>query len=404
MSRFRYKAAQANGTVIDGTLDATDRDHAIRQLREFDRIPIRVEAETTNSTRSQRGTSPRQRRISEQRIADMTRELATLLHAGMPLDRCLGTLAELAAGEPLGKMLEDIRARVKEGENLSAAMERHSPFGRFYVNLLKAGEIGGSMELVLERLADHLDRSIEIKSALKSALVYPIVLIVVALVSMYVLLGFVVPRFTEMFDSVGQVLPLSTRITIAVGEFLQQRGWLLIVLLILAGIWVWRQLREERTAYRWHALVLRVPVLGPLLLKIEAARFARTLGTLLQNGVPLLDALGIVRQTVGNLVLADGLGRVTDSLRRGQKFAGPLGRETPLPRLAVQMISVGEESGSLPETLDRVGRSFDRESKVAIDRALSLLEPMLILVLGLVIGAVIMSMLVAILGVNDLVM
>jgi len=403
LSRFRYKAAQANGTVVDGTLDALDRDHAVRQLRAFGHVPIRIDADAPVASPARWSWSLRQNRIGEQRIADMTRELATLLHAGMPLDRALGTLAGLAAEEPLGKLIENVRARVKAGSTLSDAVAQHRPFGRIYASLLRAAEVGGSLELVLERLADHLDRTIAIKGALKSALVYPAVLILVACASMYVLLGYVVPQFTEMFDSAGQVLPLSTRITIGAGEFLQSRGWLLVLLLLGTAVWIWRQLGSDRTAYRWHALALGAPIVGPLIIKMEAARFARTLGTLLENGVPLLEALAIVKETAANLVLAAGLDRVAQGLRRGQKLAELLTRETPLPRIAIQMISVGEESGSLPETLNRVSISFDRDSRVAIDRALALLEPVLILVLGLIIGAVIMSMLVAILGINDLV-
>lgn len=406
MIAFQYKAATNDGNVVDGLLLAQDRDHVVRQLRALGQIPIRID-EARKSAAA--GTAPRRksigrRRIRSQDVADMTRELATLLRAGMPLDRALGTLVALSGDEPLADVLVDIRTRVKQGATMADAVEEHRDvFGRFYVNLLRAGESGGALEVVLERLAEHLDRNIEIGDALKSALVYPAVLIVVALLSIFVLLGYVVPQFTEMFEGVGQALPMSTRITIAVGEFLQSWGWMLAVMAVLAVLLLRKQLEEPGKAYRWHSRMLNAPLIGQVVLKIEVARFARTLATLLKNGIPLLKALGIVRDTMGNRVLADGLDRVASGLREGQSLAEPLSKSTRFPAFAVQMIKVGEESGNLPEILLQVASTYDRDTQVTIKRSLALLEPLLILVLGAIIAAVIISILVAILGINELV-
>lgn len=404
MIRFRYKAAGNDGSVIDGFLIGEDRNHAIRQIRALKQIPIRIEEAREERSPSKLRLRQKRRRISEQQVADATRELATLLRAGMPLDRALGTLATLASGDPLCEVLTEIRNNVKQGHTLADAVDSHpGVFGNFYVNLLRAGEAGGALETVLERLADHLDRSIEIKSELKSALVYPFVLVAVAVLSIFILLGYVVPQFTEMFDNVGQALPLSTRITIATGEFLQNYGWIIAGLGALAFVALQRQLEDPRQALRWHRRVLAMPLVGGMILRIEVARFARTLATLLQNGIPLLKALGIVRNTMSNRVLAGGIEKVASGLRDGQSLADPLAKSTQFPAFAVHMIKVGEESGNLPDILLQVAETYDRDTRVTLKRSLSLLEPILILVLGTIIAAVIISILVAILGVNELV-
>jgi general secretion pathway protein F len=326
------------------------------------------------------------------------------VQAGLPLDRALSILISLADNEPLAEMLGAIRDRVKEGGTLADAMEEQGPvFSHFYISLLRAGESGGALEIVLERLADHLENAKEMRNALTSALIYPAILVVVAIVSIFILLGYVVPQFTQMFDGMGEALPVSTRITIAVGEGLQAWGWLLIVMLA-AGFWFLRsQLADPASAYKWHAGLLRLPVLGEIVVKKEVARFAHTLSTLLQNGIPLLKALIIVKDTMGNRVLADGLERVTSGLKEGQSLADPLSEVPHFSSFAVHMIRVGEESGELDSILQKVATTFDRDTQVTIKRAMSLLEPMLILVLGVVIAAVIISILVAILSINELV-
>ena len=405
MPVFQYKAATIDGEVFNGTLTGTSREQVVAQLQALGQIPIQVNESTQPGEKRAHTRRPRRaRRITDQHISNATRELATLLRAGLPLDRALSTLASLAEGERIKVMLEDVRERVKGGATLADAMEaQEGVFGRFYLNLLRAGEAGGALEIVLERLAEHMEQSREIRDTLTSALIYPAILIFVAVVSIFILLGYVVPQFTELFEGVGQVLPLPTRITIATGEFLQNFGWVL-VLLAAAGAWFMRyQLSQPRTRYQWHARFLRLPMIGAIIVKIEVTRFARTLGMLLHNGVPLLKALGIVKDTVDNRVIADGLERVANSLKEGQSLAAPLAEIAHFPAFAVHMISVGEESGRLEEILQQVAQVYERETRTTIKRALALLEPVLILVLGVVIAGVIISILMAILGINQLV-
>lgn len=403
MATFQYKAAAADGSVVVGVLSGTTREHVVEQLQALGHTPIRVD-ESSDQSRKKPTWQLRRKRVTQEQIADSTRELSTLLHAGLPLDRALSILISLSDGSALQELLDNVRRRVKEGATLADAVEEQGPvFSRFYVNLLRAGESGGALEVVLERLANHMERSKEVRDTLISALVYPAILVVVAFLSIFLLLGYVVPQFAQMFDGVGQVLPLSTRITIAVGETLQQYWWLL-ALLIAAAIWiVRRQLTNTSSSYKWHAWSLRLPIVGAVIVKMEVARFAHTLRILLNNGIPLLKSLSIVKETMGNRVLAKDLERVVGSLKEGQSLAEPLAETTHFPSFAVHMIRVGEESGNLQEILLQVATTYDRDTQITIKRSLALLEPMLILILGVIIAAVIISILVAILSINELV-
>jgi general secretion pathway protein F len=404
MASFEYKAANSAGEIVNGVLTGSSRANVIQQLQSLGHIPIRVDESAATAEGRKFEIQWRKQRVTDEDVGDFTRALATLLQAGLPLDRALAILVSLADKEPVAEMLGAIRERVKEGATLADAMEaQDGVFSRFYISLLRAGESGGALEVILERLADHLESAKEMRSALTSALIYPAILVVVAVVSIFILLGYVVPQFTEMFEGVGEALPLPTRITIAVGEGLQAHGWLLIVLIGASFWFLRRQLADPASAYKWHAGLLRVPVIGEIVVKMEVARFAHTLSTLLGNGIPLLKALAIVRDTMGNRVLADGIERVTGGLKEGQSLADPLSEVPHFSPFAVHMIRVGEESGELESILQNVAVTFDRDTQVTIKRAMTLLEPLLILLLGVVIAAVIISILIAILSINELV-
>ncbi len=406
MPVFQYKAASIDGEVFNGTLSGTSREQVVAQLQALGQIPIQVNESTQPGSKKRsrslirRGTG----RITDQHISNATRELATLLRAGLPLDRALSILSSLSEGERMKQLLVEIREQVKGGATLADAMQaQEGVFSRFYLNLLRAGEAGGALEVVLERLAEHMEQSREVQDTLLSALIYPAILIFVAVISIFILLGYVVPQFAELFEGVGQVLPLPTRITIATGEFLQSFGWVLVLLAAAAAWRVRYQLSQPKGRYQWHARFLKLPLAGSIITKIEVTRFARTLGMLLHNGVPLLKALSIVKDTVDNRVIADGLERVASSLKEGQSLAEPLAEVAHFPAFAVHMIRVGEESGRLEDILQQVAQVYERETQTTIKRALALLEPILILVLGMVIAGVIISILMAILGINELV-
>jgi general secretion pathway protein F len=403
---YRYKAARAHGEVVEGTLHGTGRAEAVAALQAQGLIPIRVEeGGGTPAVPAGRIRLFRRRDgISHPQVVVLTRELATLLGAGLPLYQALTTLMSLAEEPELVEVLGRVRSGVQQGASLADALEAQGgAFSGLYVSLVRAGEAGGALHSVLVGLADYLERSKEVRDGVVSALIYPAILLVAALVSVLLLLGYVVPQFTELFEGVGQTLPLATRVTIAVGNVVQHYGWALVIGLVALAAGVRRALANPRIRLRWDAQLLRLPVVSDLVRKIEVARFARTLGALLGNGVPVLKAMGIARGTVGNRIIGRAVENVTRRIREGSNLSGPLAQEECFPAFAVHMIRIGEESGGLSAMLLKVAEVYERDSAVAIKRALTLLEPVLILVLGAIIAAIIMSILVAVLGINQLV-
>jgi general secretion pathway protein F len=407
MPLFQYKAVSRAGEVLEGVLDAANSDGAVLRLQEMGYIPIRAE-ETSGSRASAPiggglGELLTRRSLTQNQVGVVTREIATLLKAGLPLDRALEILIAVAENERIAEMLTKVRNEVRGGASLSKALDlQKGVFSRFYVNMVRAGEAGGSLPGVLERLADFMERSKALKDSVTSALVYPVILLVVAAFSVLILLVAVVPRFKPIFAQSGKALPFVTQMVIGTGDFL--RNWWWLMLLVLAAI-VWliaRRLQDPAVRYRWHRTLLGLPLFGDLAGKVEMTRFSRTLATLLANGVTLVGALSIVRDTMGNLYLAEAVGNVSRELKEGRGLGKPMMESGRFPKLATHMIMVGEETGRLDEMLFQVAGVYDREVESAIKRLLALLEPVLILGLGLIIAVVIFSILAAMLSIYDL--
>ncbi len=405
MPRFHYKAVSTEGEVLEGELQAPSHDAVIERLQALGHMPIRAQEMRAAGRAPGHGLRAlwSKRRLGRTEIEHFTRDLATLLAAGVPLERALEILIELAEQPGATELLTALLEEVRGGGSLSQALEAQgSVFSRFYVNMIRAAEAGGALEAVLVRLAAFIEESNALKSTVKSALIYPAILISVTILSMIILMIFVVPQFTAMFEDMGQALPLPSRIVFASGEFLQRYWWVLGLVVIGLGVYMRRQLARPEFRYRWDRWVLEWPLIGDLTAKIEVARFARTLGTLLASGVPLLSALSIVRETLSNRVLGDAVGSIAESAKEGQGLAEPLLSTGRFPRLAAHMVRVGEETGELESMLGRLADIYDREVKAAIQRMLALMEPVLIIGFGIVIGGIIMAILVAILSVNEL--
>lgn len=404
MASFLYKAVAGDGEVVEGELQAVSRDHAVNLIHLKGQVPIRVEERRQKSRRPSRRSFQR-KWVSSEQIASFTRELATLLKSGQPLDGALSILVSIAGEHSLfGQHLTSVRDSLKSGHSFADALGKEGGlFNNFYVQMVRAGESGGALESVLARLALHLERAREVRSSLISALIYPAILLFVAVTSIIILLTFVIPQFSELFSDMGQALPLSTRITMGIAGLLQDYGWVLALGMVLTVIYFKWQMGRRISAKRWHSRLLLLPVIGPIVKQVEAARFCRTLGTLLENGVPLLRSVAIVKETIGNHVIADGMDQVVTHLKSGRRLADPLAEHARFPLFALQMIRVGEESGQLEPMLMQTAEILDQETQTLIKRALSLVEPIMILVLGLIIAGVVMSILVAILGVNSLV-
>jgi general secretion pathway protein F len=406
MSAFLYKASSPTGEVETGNLEAHDEAGAVERLQAMGLIPIRIEP-AASGTGTQASGGMRffsRRRINQDQVGALTRELATLLRSGLPLDRAMEILIGLAQTPPMQALLSRVRDEVRGGAALSAALEAHPDvFSRFYLGMIRAGEAGGALGNVLTRISEFMERSKELKETVKSALIYPTILILVSVTSVMLLLIFVVPQFSQMFEQSGKALPLATQIVIRAGDLLRHYWWAIPVgPFLVYRYFVWQMSRPD-SKFAWDGRLLRLPLAGDLLTKIEIARFARTLGTLLANGIPLLAGLTIVKDTVGNSVIARGLEAAREQLKAGQGLSRPLMAQGIFPKLAVHMVGVGEETGQLDEMLTRIADVYDREVSMAVKRLLALLEPVMILGLGLVIGGIIISILLAILKVNSLV-
>lgn len=405
MPLFHYKAANTQGDVLEGELQALTKNAVFEHLQQLGHMPIR--AEEIRAGQARRGLVDslfaRRRMISQKEVGIFTRELATLLRAGMPLERALDILIELTDQPRMKEALIDVRNGVRGGSSLSAAMEAQKGcFTHFYINMVQAGEAGGALDVVLVRLAEFMEESSRLKETVKSALIYPAILVTVAGLSIIILLTFVVPQFTVLFEEAGRTLPLPTRVLVAVGTVLQRYWWVLLLLAGGSAYYLRRMLEDPGRRYHWDRRLLKLPLVGDLIAKLEVTRFARTLGMLLTNGIPLLQALTIVKQTAMNRVMAEAIEMVTGSVKEGQGLSGPLMRVGRFPRLAVHMVRVGEETGHLAEMLQQVAETYEREVKTAIQRMLALLEPTLILGMGIVIAGIIMSILLAILSINQL--
>ncbi len=413
MPLYRYRAVSAAGEVAVGELDAANEGEIVDRLRDQGLMPMQIAhatgaASVASATLARPGA--RRRRlfesttVSRDQLLALTRELATLLQAGLPLDRALEILIGLAPTPPVAVLLQGIRDDVRGGKALSQALDaRREVFSRFYVNIVRAGEAGGALGVVLQRLSDTMERNKELRESVKSALIYPSLLVLVAVVSVAVLLVWVVPQFESTFAQAGKALPLPTLVVVTLGKFMRHWWWAVAGCVLLVALWLRRRGRLAAVRRVRDARWLRLPLVGDLIAKVETARFARTLATLLANGVTLLSGIAIVRETMGNTVLASALDGVLVKLREGKGFGRPLAETGLYPRLATQMVMVGEESGRLEEMLQRVADIYDREVQAAIKRFLAVLEPALILTLAVLIGGIVFSILMGVMGMSELV-
>jgi len=403
MPSYHYKAVRLDGEAVEGQIEAQDEADVIRHLQKEGLIPL--SARRAGGLRDQIFSGRRRQNLNIKEIGAMTRELATLLEAGLTLDRSLQILIELGDEERVNRILEDLQARVRGGSTFSAALElQGGQFPRLYINMVRAGETSGALDGVLARLAEYLERTADLRDTVVSALVYPLILLVVAGLSVILLLVFVVPQFAVLFQDMGAALPLPTRIVMGVGDFFRDFWWALLILIAVIAILIEKALAKPEVRDRFDSRVLRLPLFGDLIWKLETARFCHTLSTLLKNGLTLLSALNLAKEVVGNRKLAGLMSQASEDLKHGRGLAQPFTQREILPQMALQMIRVGEESGALDAMLAKVAAIYDKETQSSVKRLLTLLEPALIIGLGVVVAGIIISIIVPILGANELVM
>ncbi len=411
MAEFEYKAARRDGSIARGRVSVASLDLAARQLRAQGLTPINLVPASaaaaavplTGGAGLQSSKKGSGKRTTRDQVLSITSELSVLLRAGLPIDRALKVLIDMSPQDQSREMLEDLLRTVKGGKGLSQAMEPYQDlFGGFYISMVRSGEASGRLSEVLARLAEYLESAKEVRSSVISALIYPAILVVVAVLSIFVMLGYVVPQFEALFADLGDGLPLLTRGVIAVGEGLKSWGWVLIILAALA-VWLARRWLAQPEGKAWlDSRLLRLPLLGTVVFKYEVARFARTMGTLLKNGVSLLQSLSIASGTVSNVHVQAALSGLAPTVKQGGRISVALEEAKTFSPMMVQIIRVGEESGQLDEMMLELAKVYDNEVKAGIKRSLTLLEPVLILSMAGVIALIIIAILMGILSVNDL--
>jgi len=403
MPLFEYKAVSPSGETVQGTMEAASVDLVVLKLQEAGNIPLHAK-ESGAGGFGLSSLKLGRRGMNATEVGAFTQQLSTLLVAGLPLDRSLQVLLDLSENERVKRTVVEIRDRVREGGSLSDALEeQHGAFNRLFVNMVRAGEVGGTLDETLLRLTDYLERSRDLKDSVVSALIYPILLLVLAAGSLILLLVYVIPQFTPIFEELGGDLPFITKLVLGAGSILQHFWWAIILITVLVVVQFRRMLADAEKRFAWDGRVLNMKWVGDLVGKIEIARLSRTLGTLLTNGVPLLSALSIARNVLSNTVLKKDVNDAAREVKTGGSLAHNLAKSGRFPRLALQMISVGEETGQLDTMLMKVSDTYDLEVRNTIDRLLAIFTPVVTLLLAVLIGTIVLSVLVAILSINDLV-
>lgn len=404
MPRYRYKAVAPGGTIEEGQMDGADEAFVIRALQSAGYLPIRAARAAQAWRRPLHWLRSRRNSLKPEQLLTFTHDLALLLRTGLPLDHALHLIGELSDDHAEQNLIEMLEDALRSGRSFSTALE-NSPvadFPSFYTALVRAGEAGGTLEPTLARLHEYLERSQALRRAVQAALVYPSLLLIVSLVSVLTLLVFVVPQFGQLLADSGQPMPASTQMVMFASELLRGYWWLGIGFMAAVALLLHRQLSLPESRARIDDLLLRMPVCGDLIRRLETARFTRALGTLMQNGVPVLAGVDIAAATFSNRILHASMPAIVESLKQGRGMARQLAAIGQFPRLAVQLIRIGEESGQLDSMLLRSADILDAEIKQRIQSLISILEPALIVILGLVIAGILMSILAAILGMNDI--
>lgn len=406
MTSFVYKATDQQGQFVEGDVEAPDYHVAVKLIQKLNYFPIQV-TEGKSSKSFVRGiTIPGADffdRISQKDLLTLTQQLSTLVGAGITLDGSLSSLAKLTDKENLKAVLIDIQKRVHAGSSFAEALSEHPrTFSKLYVNMIRAGEEGGVLTASLDRLAKFMEKSEDLKNNVRSAMAYPAVLALVGGSAVIMLFTVVIPKFSTLFEDMGTALPLPTKIMLGMSNLFTNYWWLLLIVFILTAAGFLYYIKTESGRYRWDSLVLKLPLFGGLVQKIEVSRFSLTLSTLLQSGVPVLHALGIVKSILSNRVIVAAMNPLQAGLKSGKGLSGPLEKSGVFPPMAVHMITVGETSGTLDDMLTRVSETYDKEVELSIKQIISLIEPMMILLMAVIIGFIVISMLMAIFSINDI--
>jgi type IV pilus assembly protein PilC len=387
---YAYKVRDRRGSLVSGELQADNRDLVLARLREMEYIPLEVKRKSAGLKKE---ISLRPGRVKLKHLAVFSRQFATMVNSGLPLLRTLAILSEQTESKELARIVGEMRLEVEQGASLSESMSKYpKAFDKLYVAMVKAGEVSGNLDQVLLRVADTIEKEVSLRQKIKSAMTYPVVVFALVVIILTAILVFVVPTFKDLYAQLGGTLPGPTRLLIAVSDIVR-RFFLIVVGVIVLGIWLLRRwIRTDKGRYAFDRFKLKVPIFGELFRKTALSRFARTLGTLSRSGVPILQALDIVQETVKNSVVARAVKDVQSSVKEGESLARPLTRHPVFPPMVVQMMAVGEETGALDTMLGKIADFYDDEVAATVDSLTSLIEPVLIAVVGGAVGAIVIAL------------
>jgi type IV pilus assembly protein PilC len=407
MSSYCYEAVDSGGTKTQGMLDVADQSEALRRIKEMGLFPTRI-AENRRRLRPQATVKPRAaqekrslsmpvfgQRVRPATLAVFTRQLATLVEAGMPLLRGLRTLEEQEENPVLKKIIAEIAMSIENGSSLSEALMRYPKvFNALYTNMTRAGEISGALETTLRRLADFMEKAQKIKGKVVAAMFYPVAVLFVAMIIVTVLMVFVVPRFKQVFDGLlnGQSMPAFTLLVLHISEFVKNHVVITAIAGSALGLILSAAVRTRVGRRVWDRCKLKMPILGPVFRKVAISRFSRTLGTLLNSGVPVLQALTIVKETAGNVIVGSVISTIHDSVKEGETISAPLKASRVFPAMVAGMVDIGEQTGALPDMLMKIADNYDDEVDNAVSAMTSLLEPIMIVLLAVIVGSIVIAL------------
>jgi type IV pilus assembly protein PilC len=390
---FEYKVRDKSGNLVEGQLEADSMSLVANRLREMGYTPISIEARATNALQKDIAIPLLSNRIKLKELAVVSRQFATMINSGLTLVRSLGILADQVENKELGRILTTVRTDVEQGSSLSDALEKHpKAFSRLYVAMVRAGEAGGTLDSVLLRLSDTLEKQVELRRKIKSAMSYPIVVVGVVLIILTIMLVFIVPIFKNLYATLNGTLPLPTRILMTVSSVVVHSSYFVVAGIVVVAIAFRRWKKTERGRATYDQWLLKAPVFGGLISKISLARFSRTLASLVQSGVPILESLEIVADTCGNAKVEEATLAARERVKVGDTLSRPLGEHEVMPPMVTQMIGVGEQTGALDTMLEKIAEFYESEVEATVDALTSIIEPVLIVIIGCAVGAMVISL------------
>ena len=390
---FQYKVRDTQGRLLQGSLDGDSQTLVANKLRQMGYVPIAIHEEKAKNLSKDLSIPGLTDRVNMKDVAVFSRQFATMINSGLSLIRALHILAEQTENKKLAATVTEVRLDVEKGASLSQAIARHPKvFNRLYIAMVRAGETGGVLDSVLTQLADIIEKQVELRRKIKSAMTYPVAVLCLVLLIVTAMLVFVVPTFETLYADLGGVLPLPTRVLLGVSRFVTKFMIPLIILEVAAAFAFKKWIQSDRGRSIWDAFKLKVPIFGKLVHKTALTRFARTFAVLLRSGVPILEALEITSETVNNTVVAGAIKQTQDAVKRGESVAAPLAAHAVFPPMVVQMLAVGEETGNVDTMLEKVSDFYDQEIEATVDALTSLLEPLLIVVMGGAVGGMVVAL------------